>query len=168
MSFFKNSTNLVLTRMPLTFLLLVAVLLFAFQVSASTSGFKAPFFSIALPPGWSLINGPFKKNGGETAILGRRDHKASIQLLYGPTTPEHFKSIVTGYAKSFNAPEPAFERNQASFNAERSGQQLHFLFCHDDSGKNLIIFIFNGQMSDMQFVFTGLSSYLQGMTPRPF
>ena len=141
---------------------------FALPGQACAKPFKTAMFAIELPPGWSLINGPFKRHSGEMAVLGRRDHKASVQLMYGPTEPAHFKSIVEGYARSMHGTPPVYEgSNQASFSctSTKAGQSLHLVFRRDDTGTRLLICIFNGRMEDMLFVARNMTTPHPGLVP---
>ena len=150
---------------------LAAILLalwFALPGQACAKPFKTAMFAIELPPGWSLINGPFKRHSGEMAVLGRRDHKASVQLMYGPTEPAHFKSIVEGYARSMHGTPPVYEGSrQASFDCSsaKTGQSLHLVFRSDDTGTRLLICIFNGKMEDMLFIARNMTTPYPGLVP---
>ena len=152
---------------PLALAAALLALFLALPGQASAKPFKTPMFTIELPAGWSLINGPFKRNGGEMAVLGRRDHKASVQLMYGPTEPAHFKSIVEGYARSMHGTQPVFDGPQASFDctSARAGQSLHLVFRRDDTGTKLLICIFNGRMEDMLFVARNMTTPYPGLVP---
>ncbi|MBR6468518.1 MAG: hypothetical protein IKT16_10250 [Desulfovibrio sp.] len=149
-------------------LALLPALWLALPGQACAKPFKTAMFAIELPAGWSLINGPFKRNGGEMAVLGRRDHKASVQLMYGPTDPAHFRDIVEGYARSMHGTPPVYEGSrQASFDctSAKAGQSLHLVFRSDDTGTRLLICIFNGRMEDMLFIARNMTTPYPGLVP---
>ena len=152
--------------------LLALIFLFAFAITtimapvdARADTFRCPLFTIDLPKGWSLVNGPFKKKGGETAVLGRRDRKASIQMLYGPSIQDNLKTIVEGYARGLNG-KPVYDGNQAWFDATRNGQRMRFVFCQDEPNNMLAIFILNGNPAEMSFVSTGMKTKYPGLVPK--
>ena len=149
-------------------LALLPALWLALPGQACAKPFKTAMFVIELPAGWSLINGPLKRNGGEMAVLGRRDHKASVQLMYGPTDPAHFRDIVEGYARSMHGTPPVYEGSrQASFDCSsaKAGQSLHLVFRSDDTGTRLLICIFNGKMEDMLFIARNMTTPYPGLVP---
>ena len=150
-----------LTALLLAVLFLLPVLL---PADAQAARFSCAYFSLDLPRGWSLIEGPFKKRGGETAVLGRRDHKASLQMIYGPSSARNFRTIVEGYAKGLRG-KPVFSANQAHFDTIRGDQKLRFIFRHDNAGKVLAIFILNGRPQDMNFLFTNMKTRHAGLVP---
>lgn len=151
--------------LALVLLLLAGLVLPAGQAEAAT--FRCKYFTLNLPRNWSLINGPFKKGGGETAVLGRRDHKASVQLIYGTSVKENFRTIVDGYAKSLKAKATYTSASQAWFDTQRKGQTMRFHFCQDEAESLLAIFILNGKPEDMAFVHTGMQTKYKGLVPQP-
>lgn len=149
---------------PLLAFALLVVLACATPSQALADTFRCSLFTIDMPKGWSLVNGPFKKKGGETAVLGRRDRKASIQLLYGPSIQDNLKTIVEGYAKGLKG-KPVYNGNQAWFDASRNGQQMRFVFCQDEPNNMLAIFILNGNPAEMSFVGSGMKTKYPGLVP---
>ncbi len=152
------------TRFTVLVLALLLILPGLLPSEAWAARFNCAYFSMDLPRGWSLIEGPFKKRGGETAVLGRRDHKASLQMIYGPSNARNFRTIVEGYAKGLRG-RPVFSANQAWFDTVRGDQKLRFLFRHDNAGKVLVIFILNGRPQDMNFLFTNMKTRHAGLVP---
>lgn len=133
--------------------------------SSKPKPFRCEYFTIDLPKRWALVNGPFKKNNGETAVLGRRDRNASVQLIYGPIHKENFRAIVEGYGKNLKAKPIYGPANQAWFDATRQGTKFRFVFRADDRGEVLVIFILNGNPADMEFIYTGMKSSRPGLVP---
>ena len=152
-----------LTALTLVLLLLAGLALPANEVQAET--FRCKYFILPMPKHWSLINGPFKKGGGETAVLGRRDRKASIQLIYGTSVKENFRTIVNGYAKSLKAKAVYTSPSQAWFDTTRRGQTMRFHFCQDEVESLLAIYILNGKPEEMAFIHTKLQTKYKGLVP---
>lgn len=150
---------------PLLAFALLLVLALSAPMEAKAATFRCALFTIDMPKGWSLVNGPFKKKGGETAVLGRRDRKASVQMLYGPSIQDNLKTIVEGYAKGLKG-KPVYNGNQAWFDVTRNGQQMRFVFCQDEPNNMLAIFILNGNPAEMSFVSTGMKTKYPGLVPK--
>lgn len=149
-----------------TTLALLLCLLLAPLSEAQAGTFRCQYFTLNLPQNWKLINGPFKKGGGETAVLGRRDHKASVQMLCGTSVKENFKTIVEGYARGLRASPKFMGTSQAWFDTTRKGQQLRFIFCQDEAAQVLAIYILNGTPKDMDFIRTGMKTKYRGLVPQ--
>ena len=150
-----------------TTLALLLCLLLAPLSEAQAGTFRCQYFTLNLPQNWKLINGPFKKGGGETAVLGRRDHKASVQMLYGTSVKENFKTIVEGYARGLRASPKYMGTSQAWFDTTRKGQQFRFIFCQDDAAQVLAIYILNGKPKvDADFIRTGMKTKYKGLVPQ--
>lgn len=156
-----------LHTLALAVVLGLAAALTAPSTSALAATFRSPYFTMELPKGWDLVNGPFKKRGGETAVIGRKDHKASIQILSGPIEPDRFKDVVKGYAQSLKVPVPPVRGQQAAFPATYKGQSLYIIFRCDNTKTKLAIFICNGNMKDMQFIYRNIRPTVAGMKPQP-
>ena len=150
----------------ITALTLLLCLLLAPLSEAQAGTFRCQYFTLNLPQNWKLINGPFKKGGGETAVLGRRDHKASVQMLYGTSVKENFKTIVEGYANGLKASPKYMDTSQAWFDTTRKGQQFRFIFCQDAAAQVLAIYILNGKPGDMDFIRTGMKTKYKGLVPQ--
>lgn len=155
------------TRLPravASLLALAFLVALALPAEAVAATFRSPYFTLELPKDWSLVEGPFKKNGGEAAVIGRRDHKASVQIMSGPIKPGEFETIVKGYAHSLRIAEPTVKGQQAMFEASRNGQRLTFIFRCNDSRTKLVIFICNGDMKGMKFL-SGMQTKEPGLVP---
>ena len=124
--------------------------------TASAEVYKTDSFTLSLPLGWSLTKGPVKKDGGEMAVFGRNDRKAAFIIISGPFEPGNFKALAEKISET---------ENQAMLKIANNGHDEYTLLRQDETQTHLLIIKFSGELSEMRFLSTGMTSPFKGLVP---
>lgn len=133
--------------------------------TASAEVYKTDSFTLSLPLGWSLTKGPVKKDGGEMAVFGRNDRKAAFIIISGPFEPGNFKALAEKCAQQPGMEKISETENQAMLKIANNGHDEYTLLRQDETQTHLLIIKFSGELSEMRFLSTGMTSPFKGLVP---
>ena len=120
--------------------------------TASAEVYKTDSFTLSLPLGWSLTKGPVKKDGGEMAVSG-------------PFEPGNFKALAEKCAQQPGMEKISETENQAMLKIANNGHDEYTLLRQDETQTHLLIIKFSGELSEMRFLSTGMTSPFKGLVP---
>lgn len=143
---------------------LVLAVVFA-PATARAEVYTTERFTLSLPLGWTLTKGPIKKDGGEMAVFGRNDRKAAFIIVSGAFEPGQFRALTEKFSRQPGMTEVEITENQALLKSPGSGHDEYTLLRQDETQKNLIMIKFSGELSEMKFLSTGMTSPIKGLVP---
>lgn len=147
---------------------LMAALVLAVPFAPETARaevYKTESFTLSLPLGWTLTKGPLKKDGGEMAVFGRNDRRAAFIIISGAFEPGQFQALANKFAMQPGMIKVEVTENQALFRVPGSGHDEYTLLRQDETQKHLIMIKFSGELSEMKFLSTGMTSPFKGLVP---
>ena len=113
----------------------------------------------------TLANAPVKKDGGEMAVFGRNDRKAAFIIISGPFEPGNFKALAEKCAQQPGMEKISETENQAMLKIANNGHDEYTLLRQDETQTHLLIIKFSGELSEMRFLSTGMTSPFKGLVP---